>query len=322
MQKITQTMSLEKFRQLPTEQVARLVRETGQKVCVFPLNGTRRWFMLEHPDLAAMDSGKVFLQISGQRFIEICTMFFDHGIDTVLTPTFGPELIGRGEKYMQLVLTGIAWFVQKAFLTFYDDYQVRVRVYGDARRYLQDAVYTHALDAFEEIAQRTADHRRHRLFFGICAHDATETVAEIAVRFYQEHGHLPNRRQIVEAYYGEYVEPVDLFIGFADRPAVFDMPLVAVGNEDLYFTVAPSPYLDVHNLRAILYDHLYARQVDEASYAELSPEDWQTLADFYTLNRQHVMGLGHHHKSGHFWYPLPQVELPPGMVDISEGTMS
>ncbi len=112
---------------------------------------------------------------------------------------------------------------------------------------------------------------------------------------------------------GEYVEPVDFFIGF-DRPAAFDMPLIATGSEDLYFTVSPSPYLDARTLRAILYDHLYARRIDEANYTALSPKDWQTLADFYAMNRRHVLGLGRKHESGNFWYPLPQVELPPHMA--------
>ena len=68
-----------------------------------------------------------------------------------------------------------------------------------------------------------------------------ETIAEVSLRLHRENGCLPTKQQIVEAYYGEYVEPVDLFIGFADRPAVFDMPLIATGSEDIYFTVSPSP---------------------------------------------------------------------------------
>ena len=137
----------------------------------------------------------------------------------------------------------------------------------------------------------------------------TDTVAEIAVRYYQQHNCLPTKRQIVEAYYGEAVEPVDLFIGF-DRPAAFDMPLIATGSEDLYFTVSPSPYLDARTLRAILYDHLYTRRVDEADYATMSPEAWQALREFYALNRHHVLGLGCKHGSGAFWHPVPQVKLP------------
>ena len=126
------------------------------------------------------------------------------------------------------------------------------------------------------------------MFFGICAHDAAETVASNAIRFYQEHGVAPDKHQIVEAYYGEYIEARSLFIGF-DRPTVFDMPFIATGSEDLYFTVSPSLYLDTLTLRKILYDHLYSRRVSEV-YTELSPEDRTTLADFYSLNRHQVLG--------------------------------
>lgn len=307
-------MDIETFLNLPTAEVARLVRQAGPKVCVFPINGTRRWFMLEHPEQAATNFMETYLQIAGRRHVELYKLFFDHGIETLLTPIFGPDILERGEEYSQLLESGLLWFAQnRDFVDFYDAYDVRVRVYGDARRYLQNTLYAHALDVYDELAQRTASHRRYRLFFGVCAHDPAETVAEIGVRFHQEHGRLPDKRQIVQAYYGEYVEPVDFFIGF-DRPAAFDMPLIATGSEDLYFTVSPSPYLDARTLRAILYDHLYARRVDETDYALLSPQDWRALADFYTMNHGHVLGLGRKHKSGNFWYPLPQVELPPHMA--------
>jgi tuberculosinol/isotuberculosinol synthase len=309
------TMDAQAFQGLSTAEVAQLARTDGPKVCVFPINGTRRWFLLEYPEQAAEDFVDAYLRIGGQRHIELYKMFFDHGLDTLLTPIFGPDLLERGDAYMQIAAKGLLWFIQdQEFLDFYDAYDVRVRIYGDAHRYFDNTPYAYLLEAFDEISQRTASHHRYRLFFGVCAHDATETVAEISVRFYQEHGRLPDKRQIVEAYYGEYVEPVDLFIGF-DRLTVFDMPLIATGDENLYFTVSPSPYLDAHALRAILYDLLYARHADESSYADLSAEDWQTLRDFYVLNRQSVLGLGRRHPSGNFWYPLPQVSLPSRMAE-------
>ena len=39
-------------------------------------------------------------------------------------------------------------------------------------------------------------------------------IGEIAVRYFQENHHLPNKRTLVERYYGEYIPPVSLFIGF------------------------------------------------------------------------------------------------------------
>ena len=299
--------SLEEFQHLPTEEVAQLVREAGPKVCVFPINGTRRWFILEYPEQAKTNFLEAYMRITWQRQTELYRLFFDHGIDTLLTPIFGPDLLDRGEEYSKLFMPGLLWCAQNQdMLDFYDDYNVRVYVYGDTHRYLRDSPYAPALDAYAELAQRTASHTRYRLFFGVCAHDATETVAEIGVRFYQEHDRLPTRREVVQVYYSEYVEPVDLFIGF-DRFAAFDMPLLATGNEDLYFTVSPSPYMDAPNLRAILYDHLYVRHVDESSYDELSLEEWGWMRSFYRTNRDNTMGLGIQ-RSG-IWYPLPQVEL-------------
>ncbi|MGC9358324.1 MAG: diterpene synthase [Anaerolineae bacterium] len=304
---------LEEFQSWPAERVAEIVRAHGLKVSVFPINGTRRWFKLEHPEALTGDSWEPYMRITWARQIEIYKLFFDHGVDTLLTPVFGPDLLERGEEYRGLIEPGLLWLSQNPdLLDFYDAYDVRVRVYGDAQRYFAGTSYAHLLTTFQDLAQRTAAHRSHRLFFGVCAHDATETVAAIGVDYYAEHGHLPNKEQIIEAYYGEYVPDVDFFIGF-DRPAAFDMPLVATGNEDLYFTVSPSPYLDRGTLRSILYDHLFARRVNDEDYTTLDADSWQTLKEFYEINRRHVLGLGRRDGSGKYWYPLPQVELLPGM---------
>jgi tuberculosinol/isotuberculosinol synthase len=307
-------MNWEVFLNLPTEQIAQLVRETGTKVCVFPINGTRRWFVLEHPEPASGKLAEDYLGIAGRRHIELYKLLFDHGIQTLLTPIFGQDILERGRGYRELLGRGLVWFAQdRDFLQFYDEYDVRVRVYGETRRFLQGTPYAHAVDIYEDLTRRTASHQSYRLFFGVCAHDVAQTVAAIGIRFHEQHRRPPNKREIVEAYYGEYVEPVDLFIG-SDRPAVYDMPLIATGSEDLYFTVAPSPYLDCHTLRKILYDHLYTRHVNDNSYDQLSVNDWRAMADFYTLNRRGVLGLGCKHRSSSFWYPTPQVSLSPHLL--------
>jgi adenosine tuberculosinyltransferase len=302
-------MDFAQFQALATEEVARLVRHSGPKVVVFPINGTRRWFMLEHREQAAGDSAANYLRTTWQQQVLLYQLFFDHGVETLLTPIFGPDLLGRGQEYRQLVEPGLLWFTRDpALLAFYEQYDVRVRVYGDTDKYLAGTPYDHALRAFDDVARLTAGHQRHRLFFGVCAHDAAETVAAIGIRFHQEHGRIPTKEEIVAAYYGEPVGPVDVFIGF-DRPAVFDMPLIAIGQEDLYFTVAPSPYLDRHTLRSILFDHLFTRPVTER-YDDVGVEGWQALSELYQLNRHHVLGIGRRSADSSFWYPLPQVHLP------------
>ena len=91
--------------------------------------------------------------------------------------------------------------------------------------------------------------------------------------------------------------------------AMFDLPLVASGMEDLYFMVSPSLYLDTTTFRAILYDHLYERRTLD-NYSHFTMADWSALDQFYRLNRHNVLGIGKQAEWGGWWSPLPQVTLP------------
>jgi tuberculosinol/isotuberculosinol synthase len=308
-------MDAETFRDLETEQVARLVREAGSKVCVFPINGTRRWFLLEHPLETGEDAAGAYLDIVGRRHVELYRLLFDHGLEILLAPVFGPELLTRGDQYMQMAAEGLTRLVRaSAFRDFYQSYQVRVRFYGDHRKFFGPTPYAYLSDLFDELTARTVTHDRYRLFYGVCAQGPVETVADLAVRYHAQRGRVPDRQTLVALYYGEAVPPVSLFIGF-DRFWAFDMPLVTTGEEDLYFTVSPSPYLTERQLRDILYDHLYARQGDEPDYTALGPESWSLMRDFYRANVGRTLGIGARHQRTGFWYPRPQVELPGGFAE-------
>jgi tuberculosinol/isotuberculosinol synthase len=307
-------MDIESFEKLPASEIAQLVRESGPKVCVFPINGTRRWFVLERVLQQGNDSAEAYLDAMINRHIELYQLIFDHGLDTLMTPAFGPDLMERGEDYIQLAAEGLAQLTQHPdLLAFYRSYDVRVRFYGEYRKFFASTPYAYLSDLFNELTVATQGHKRHRLFFGLFANDATETIADLAVRYYLEHRRVPDRRTLVELYYGEFVKPVDLFIGF-DKLCVFDMPLIATGNEDLYFTISPSPYMSKRQLRAILYDHLYARREAEPDHKVMGPDDWALMQDFYRLNQDKTLGVGVKQQQGGFWYPLPQVELPTGFA--------
>ncbi len=301
-------MDIETFQNLPTAEVARLVRAAGPKVCVFPINGTRRWFVLEYALQPGEDPWTAYLDVAGRRHVELYRLLFDHGLDTLLTPTFGPDLLARGEAYVEAAAVGMARLVtHHDFTDFYREYGVRVRFYGDHRQFFAGTPYAFLSDLFDEAAAQTMTYNRRRLFIGVCANDAAETTARLSVGYHAEHGHAPDRRTLVELYYGEYVPPVDLFIGF-DKFSAYDMPLVATGGEDLYFTASPSPYLAAQGLRAILYDHLYSRRAEEPDYSAMTTEDWTLMRDFYRANKEKAQGVGV--LRGGIWYPLPQVELP------------
>jgi tuberculosinol/isotuberculosinol synthase len=307
-------MDIETFQNLPATEVARLVRAAGPKVCVFPINGTRRWFTLEHPPRSEEDAALAYQSIVGQRYIELYQLLFDHGLDTILTPVFGGELLELGENYAKMVTDGMARLANHpAFTDFYRAYGVRVRFYGDYRLFFAGTPYAYLSDLFDEATARTMAHDRRRLFFGVCANDASETVARLSIAYHARHSRAPDKRALVELYYGEWVSPADIFIGF-DRFWAFDMPLVATGREDLYFAVSPSPYLTARGLRAILHDHLYLRWAEEPDYATMGAEALALMRNFYRANRETVLGVGV--LRGGIWYPLAQLDPPGGLAGM------
>lgn len=304
-------MNIDTFLGLPNSELAARVRAAGPLVCVFPINGTRRWFLLEHPPDGDADMLQAYLDVVEQRHIDLYKLIFDHGIDYLLTPAFGPDLLERGDDYISIAAEGLARLAtHERFLSFYREYDVRVRFYGDYRRYFGGTPHAYLCDLFDDLAARTQAHTRHRLFIGLFGNDAAENIAQLAVQYHDAHGRVPDKRTLVELYYGEYVPSVNFFIGF-DRFAAFDMPLLATGEEDLYFTVSPSPYLSARQLREILYDHLYTRPGD-ADYSAMNAEDWALMRAFYHANQDRTLGIGARQSRGGYWYPLPHVKLPPG----------
>src|SRR5687768_8466759 len=172
-------ISFEHFLNLPTREVADLVRATGPKLCVFPVNGTRRWFMLEHAEKIGGDFFNAYMDAIIKNHVELCSMLFDHGIDTILAPVFGRELMRRGDEYTRRV--GIDGLVRTAtdetYRQFFEQYDIRVRFYGDYRDILTDTPYAYALKSMYGVMEETKHHNRHRLFFGVFADEATETIS-------------------------------------------------------------------------------------------------------------------------------------------------
>jgi tuberculosinol/isotuberculosinol synthase len=283
----------EHFLQLPTEDVAALVRATGHKVCVFPVNGTRRWFMLEHADKIGDDFIAAYMDESIKNHVELCAMLFDHGVQTILAPVFGKELMRRGDEYTKRV--GIDGLVRTAtdphYRRFFAEYDVRVRFYGDYRDVLTGTPYEYALKSMYEVSETTRQNSRFQLFFGVFADESIETVARFSVEHYLAQGAVPDKEALIRKYYGEDVPPVSMFIGF-DKFSAFDMPLLATGEEDLYFSVSPSPYMTEHQLRTILYDHLYLRRTPEPDYAKFSSSQLNWLRSYYRAHQDHVLGTG------------------------------
>lgn len=303
-------MDVNAFYHLPKQDVADILQEKGPVVCVFPFNGTRRWFMLEHAGSAASFGADYMETITG-RMAEICAMLFEHGIDTLLIPLLSPRLFDtRGSQYTNMTLQSLTLLCEHpALLSLYDTLQVRVRFYGDYEGYLNQEPFSHLLQKFRQLADKTAVNNRRRIFWGICAHDATQTTTALAIRYYQTHNQVPDKQSLIEMYYGELIPPVSIFIS-AGKPRAYDMPLLNTGDEDLYFTASPSPYLSEQQLREILYDHLFNRPKDKERYGLLKQEDREAMRAFYHANTRNILGVGEKHSHWGIWYPTASPVVP------------
>ena len=299
-------MDRDKFLNLSAKEIATILRTGGSKVCVFPFNGTRRWFLLEYGREFDGDAAKNYVELTTQGYINTYKLVFDHGIDTIVAPVFGGEIFNRGEEYMREIgakMTLLA--THPLFLEFYETYGIRVHFYGDYGKQLNGTSYSYISDSFEEITEKTSHHTQHRLFYGVCAEDATATTAELSVKHFQETGKIPTRRELIEQYYGEYIEKADIFIGF-EKFNVFDYPMLGWGEESLYFTVAPSLFMNSRQLKNILYDYIYLRPVQDPDYFTMPEEDFEAMRKFYEANREVAFGVGE--MRGGIWYPKSGVK--------------
>jgi len=296
-------ISREQFIELPLEAVAEQVRAGNLKTCVFPFNGTRRWFLLEHGHKQHPDMLRSYNDLTGMRYIEMFQMLFDHGIETVLAPVFGGDIMDRGDEYMEAIGSAMTRLADHPdFRSFYDEYSVRVRFYGEFRKKFQQGPYAYICDRFDQVGFDTAHYNKHRLLYGVFASDATESVSDISVKFHQLYQRLPTRKEIIERYYGDYIEKADLFIGF-EKFTIFDYPLLSTGDESLYFTAAPSLFMTIAQLRCILYDYLYLRTIPEPDYYSMSGEEFKSMKEFYEVHRETTYGTGE--VRGGIWYIKP-----------------
>jgi hypothetical protein len=295
----------ENFHTLPREHVAFLLKGRHSQTAAIAVNGTRRWFILEY-GLLPEDHPQQYLDAMSRAYMRLCRLFFSLGITTLVMPVFGPELAGRGASYRSMAAGGLAHLAaDHALLQFYAAEGIRVHCYGDYRTYFHDTPEAYLSDLLDGLAPQTASHAPYRLFLGVCAETATEHLIRLGAAYTQQTGRPPDKRKLVELYYGDDVAPIAMFIGF-DQFCMFDVPLLTTGAEDLYFTVAPSPYLNETQLRDILYDHLFMRRTSKDT-ANLGGIDLPAMRRFYAVNRHATLGLGLRY--GGVWYPLPTVKM-------------
>jgi adenosine tuberculosinyltransferase len=291
-----------------TEEVAQWIAALPRPVVMgWPFNGTRRWYLLHrrnNPDTEDYVTTLIRRQAEQHRLV------FAHGVSTILAPSFGTELLQRGSTYARQALGGLLQLADDAVYQEMLAAGLRIRFYGDYEEKLNVLGCRPMLKACADLISATASGNGPLLLIGLFADAPYPTIARLSVEFAEQKGRPPNRQELIEAYYGCAVPDLTLYLGFA-QPALFDIPLLTTGEEDLYATLTPSPSLTEKQLREILYDNLITRRTAEGDYEELSDEAQAALAAYNDRYTGVTLGIGSRDPLTGIWNPLL-----PSVADI------
>jgi hypothetical protein len=232
-----------------------------------------------------------YLRTLAGRQAELHRMVFANGVGVLLVPLFGTELLKRGEVYKKYVLGGLSGLSEDETYRRMFDEGLRVRFYGDYEETLDTPSLRPVLRACEALMDATASGDGPLLLIGLVGEEPYPTISRLSVEFAREHGRPPDRGELIKRYYGVPLPDLSLYLGFI-QPQLFDVPLLATGREDLYFTLNPSPGLTEPQLRGILYDHLVTRRAPEVNYGELSDEAQEALVRYDERFSGVTLGIG------------------------------
>jgi adenosine tuberculosinyltransferase len=299
--------SLPEWLSWPAERVSRWVSAQPEPVVMgWPYNGTRRWYVAHRRQNPGV---KDYLEVLIRRQAEHHRLVFDHGVSVILAPSFGAETLKRGEEYTRYALEGLLQLSDDEVYRGLIDSGVRIRFYGDYEEALAAPSFRPVLEACATLTDATASGDGPLLLIGLFADDPFPTIARLSVELVERKGRVPNREELIEAYYGLPVPDLSLYVGFA-QPEMFDVPLLTTGLEHLYVTLNPSPDLTEGQLREILYDHLVTRRAAPVDYDTLSPEAELEIAEYNERCRGKTLGIGRVDALTGLWRPLL-----PGLTD-------
>jgi adenosine tuberculosinyltransferase len=297
----------------PSGRIAQWITDRGRPIVMgWPFNGTRRWYLIHRRENPEADD---YLTTIIRRQAELHRMVFAHGVSVVVAPGFGTELLTRGSTYTNYILGGLLQLADDAVYQEMFAAGIRIRFYGDYEEVLDTPSLRPLLRACARLTAATESKEGPLLLIGLFADTPYQTLARLSVEFARKEGYPPNRQQLIEAYYGLAVPDLSLYLGFA-QTSMFDAPLLATGQEDLYATLAPSPSLTERQLREILYDHLVTRPTPEISYEGLSDEAKDALADYNKRYSGATLGIGHIDPLTGIWNPsLPYPSTPTRIIE-------
>lgn len=267
--------TLPEWLQLDDQIIANIVAQRVSTAVIY-LNGTRRWFLCQNKN---WDD---YAKMAGLAQRELSQLFYDHGLQTLIQPIMGYDLLDRGPQYLQLAVEqGLAELVSPAYREWYHRLGIRVTFYGNWTAPLSQLGFTPLVNLLRELTAETGRYTQHKLLLGVFADGGLDHVVDLAKT-------VSRGSELLAQYYGQPIDSVDLIVG-SGQPAIWDVPLLDINKASLYFLQAPTFCLDKEKVRQILYDHLYQRINDDRLYDDLSSEVWQ---------RANVLGIGQRTQKG------------------------
>jgi hypothetical protein len=267
--------SLSDWLDLDDHEIVRLTTQKAATAAIY-LNGTRRWFLNQNKSWAE------YAKTTGAAQRSLSQMFYDHGLQTLIQPLLGYDLLSRGRDYLKLAVEqGLMELISEDYRRWFQELEIRVSFYGNWAATLTEMGFASTVEALQALTSETSHYTKHGLLFGVFADGSLDYILTLA---------QTARRgdELLCHYYGQSVDPVSFIVG-SGQPVIWDLPLLDINKASLYFIQAPTFYLDKQALRHILYDHLYQRCNDEELNGNARFHQWRGIE---------ILGLGQRNQEG------------------------
>lgn len=262
-------------------------------VCVvWAAGGTRRQATLEGV------TSEQYVMWGLGRQLQIAALFFERGVQHLFIPVLGPPQVREIGPYRERLFGTLQAIGSPEARAAYTDMQIRVRCYGHEH-------IPGLSTLIDELGAETAQHTRGTLWYTLVVNDEMEAItaavqAAVAAK-------ARTHAEMVSAFYGECVPPVDVFISFGKPMVGYLMPPLLGEQAACYWTTHPSYDLSGTDIDRIFQDSTVKRATWKANkqerYGALSQE---AMRSYYS--QRYILGEGEQRQG--FWYPLPAPSLP------------
>jgi hypothetical protein len=279
-------IDLQTARTWPRERIAACAPQT----VVWAPGGTRRQAIA-----AGVPLDNNYIDWAWTQHMRCIELFFTLGVKTLFAPILGPPQVREVSDYRERAFASLRLIANPPSMEIYRRLGIRVRAYGHQR-------IPGLSDIIAQLESETADLGPHTLWHTMVVESEGEPFAD-ALQAARRAG-ANTLDESVQAFYGELVPPIDVFIGFGKLQTGYLMPPLLDYKASLYWTAFPSYMLTETHLRTIFWDYRFARATWVADksrrYESVEPFAFQQAAE----RPDGIIGVGH--RAGAFWQPMSE----------------